>query len=263
MWYTFGMDILRRSFVGAVMIAALALSASSATIVESLVLDGTAPVSISEDTTVSNLSVTAQSRLTVDSGVTLRVINYIGNDILLQLYGGGTVAIGNLQDDKGFIEANGSVTLRFTAETDTHGLASGAFFHVDASVAASLVTENRNGTNFVVRWNDVRGAAYPYACNGDQATQPWLVDNGARSHVDMGRYQSFPATGQGGYLDWSQRSTAIREVFLVLSDTEDARPSHGVDSARPFLLGDISSHDFSGLAAAGACAETGAAEGAC
>ena len=174
----------------------------------------------------------------------MSVVNYVGNDILFQLYGGGTVAIENLADDKGFIEANGAVTLRFTAETDTHGLASGAFFHVDASVAESLVTENRNGTNFVVRWNDVRGAAHPYAYNGDKATQPYLVDNGARSHVDMGRYQSFPATGQGGYLDWSQKSTAIREVFLVLSDTEDARPSQGVDSARPFLLGDSSTHDF-------------------
>ena len=232
-----------RQVACAVCMAALLLPTSAAIVVESLVLDGAAR-SISEDTVVSNLSVTAQSKLTVVSGVTLNVVNYVGNDILLQLYGGGTVAIENLADDRGFIEANESVTLRFTAETDTHGLASGAFFHVDASVAASLVTENRNGTNFVVRWNDVRGAAYPYAANGDQISQPVLVDNGARSHVDMGRFQSFPATGQGGYLDWSQRSTAIREVFLVLSDTEDARPSHGVDSARPFLLGDASSYDF-------------------
>ena len=234
----------RRQVACAVCLAALLLPASAAVVVESLVLDGTVPVSIVEDTTVSNLSVTAQSHITVDSGVTLSVVNYVGNDILLQLHGGGTVAIENLQGDMGFIEANDSVTLRFTAETDTHGLASGAFFHVDASVAASLVTENRNGTNFVVRWNDVRGAAYPYAYNGDQDTQPYLVDNGARSHVDMGRYQSFPATGQGGYLDWSQRSTAIREVFLVLSDTEDAHSSQGVSGARPFLLGDSSSHDF-------------------
>ena len=211
-----GKSASKMSWYGFLLCTLTVLSASSATIVESLVLDGTVPVSIAEDTTVSNLSVTAQSRLTVDSGVTLSVVNYVGNDILLQLYGGGTVAIENLQDDIGFIEANGSVTLRFTAETDTHGLASGAFFHVDASVAASLVTENRNGTNFVVRWNDVRGTAYPYAYNGDQVTQPFLVDNGARSHVDMGRYQSFPATGQGGYLDWSQKSTALILAFMIL-----------------------------------------------
>ena len=31
-----------------------------------------------------------------------------------------------------------------------------AFFHVDSSRADTLVTEEENGTNFVVRWDDVR-----------------------------------------------------------------------------------------------------------
>ena len=213
---------------------------------EARTLDGT-PVTFSEDTVISNLFVDARTKVTVNAGVTLDVVVYgvntdhAENDTLCQLYGAGTMRITDLADDKAYIEANQSVSLKFLAPsvgTNTHALAAGAMFHLDAMEPGSFDAEMRDGTNRVARWRDVRGDGYMHAANTDESTQPFLVP-GALPWVDMGRYVTSGSTGC--FLVWSERHADIREVFMVVSDTEDARVS---SSVKPFLLTDDSTHDF-------------------
>jgi len=102
----------------------------------------------------------------------------------------------------------------------------GAWFHADASATASLVTEQENGTNFVVCWRDVRGNGI-YATNdvANSGPRPFLrsaCQNGLPV-VDFGSYH-YPAkgvVGYGAYLNWSEMWTKIYECYFVYSDTED------------------------------------------
>ena len=113
-----------------------------------------------------------------------------------------------------------------------------AFFHVDASRADTLELEEENGTNFVVRWNDVRG-------NGNYATNSlwspaWrpnpekrrafissVTQNGLPV-VDFGPMLFNGLTnavgeiqGYGATMSWRYASTNTYEIYEVISDTPD------------------------------------------
>ena len=222
----------------------------AATVEESRTFNGT-DVTFSEDTVISNLIVSSQTKVTVNSGVTVDVINYAGS-ALMKLFGSGTMRITDLAGTDGKIEANQSVVLRFlapSATTDTHSLASSATFHVDAMDAASFTSEIRGGVNYVSKWSDVRGGGYMNAANADEATQPFLVDS-AFPWLDTGSYwvssKAETAGNHGGYLAWSSELNDIREVFLVVSDTDDVRSSKPKNVPAPFLLSSVvrESYDF-------------------
>ena len=113
-----------------------------------------------------------------------------------------------------------------------------AFFHVDASQADTLELEEVNGTNFVVRWHDVRG-------NGNYATNsPWTttwrpapanrrafissVTQNGLPVVDFGSMLFSGLTnevgeiqGYGATMTWKTACPAAREVYEVISDTPD------------------------------------------
>ena len=114
-----------------------------------------------------------------------------------------------------------------------------AFFHVDSSRAGALVTEaGDGGTNFVVRWNDVRDNGM-YATNclweGTWRTNPenrraFVSAETLNGHpvVDFGPmiFEEYTdaqgaTIGHGASMIWSQACTNAYEVYEVISDTED------------------------------------------
>ena len=230
--------------VGVVLMAS---GLDAATMEESRTLNGTS-VTFVEDTVISNLTVSSQTKVTVNSGVTVDVMNYAGS-ALMQLRGSGTMRITDLAGADGQIEAGESIVLRFmepSATTNTHALAAAATFHVDARDAASFTSEMRGGVNYVSKWSDVRGEGYMNASNADEATQPFLVD-GAFPWLDTGSYwvKNLAEDNYGGYLAWSSALDNIREVFLVVSDTDDVRSSKPAGAPAPFLLSSVNAkYDF-------------------
>ena len=113
-----------------------------------------------------------------------------------------------------------------------------AFFHVDASFAESLVTEEVGGTNFVVRWNDVRN-------NGMFATNclyspSWRPNpENRRAFISQVRQNGLPVVdfgtmlfpgytnelgevlGYGATMIWNSPCPEAREIYEVISDTPD------------------------------------------
>ena len=113
-----------------------------------------------------------------------------------------------------------------------------AFFHVDASRADTLELEEDGGTNFVVRWHDVRG-------NGNYATNS-LWSPAWRPNPEKRRAFISPVTqnglpvvdfgpmlfngltnevgeiqGYGATMTFTKACPAAREVYEVISDTPD------------------------------------------
>ncbi len=111
-------------------------------------------------------------------------------------------------------------------------LVADAFFHVDASASSSFVTETQNGTNFVIRWNDVRGNGHPYAARtiGDTTlgrNDPYLgVDPvSGRTVVDFGTTYNTTtrSDGWGAALMWSEAVTRPMDIFVVERHNADMR----------------------------------------
>ena len=91
----------------------------------------------------------------------------------------------------------------------------GLLFHVDASDAATLTTEVRDGRTVVTRWADASGGDNAaVAPEGAQAAVLLPNELNGRPVVDFG-----PASGNAG-MDWLNTLTEIHDVFLVLGSQE-------------------------------------------
>ena len=168
----------------------------------------------------------------VPADVTYTVESLSGYAWRLTKTGEGTLAIRNMASDKVKLTvAEGTFTIpSFGSPSE---ILPDAFFHVDASSAASFTTETRNGTNFVTRWNDVRGSGHPYAARTINGTtlgrnDPYLgVDEtSGKTVVDFGTtYNGSTMTGGwGAALKWSETVTRPMDIFIVERHNADMRP---------------------------------------
>ena len=220
--------------------ASAAIAAASAAIpaaAETVTYDGTAQT-ISADTHLEVLVVSAATTVTVAQGVTLTVDEFIGNAQLTKA-GAGTLAVKNFSANSQITASAGTVRFAAGGPTDTT-LFDGAdtFFHVDASASASITTAGTLGGNALVsQLADIRGAGHPTASpvggTGTQFNKPW-IDAGALNGLDVLDFGTYwkSGTAEDGYgaaLCWSDGSSAIQEVLLVQADAHDSRSQ--------FLLG--------------------------
>ena len=113
-----------------------------------------------------------------------------------------------------------------------------AFFHVDASRADTLELEERNGTNFVSRWSDVRGNGL-FATNCLSGPSWRYNPESRRAFISDVRQNGLPvvdfgpimfkaytnavgeALGYGATMIWSKTCTNVHEVYEVISDTPE------------------------------------------
>ena len=150
--------------------------------------------------------------------------------------GGGLLRILDVKNSKVRFEVRGGKVLFDRSEPYAFEK---AFFHVDASRADTLVTEEENGTNFVVRWNDVRdngrfatNCMYTAKWRPDPENRRAFISSVTQNGmpvVDFGEmllnaYTNSLGESLGGYgatMIWNAGCTNAYEVYQVVSDTPD------------------------------------------
>lgn len=184
----------------------------------------------------------SDGRVSVSDSANLDAVSAAGKFIK---EGSGDLVVCRAMDSQDIVVAEGNLTV-------SPLMSQSSFFHVDASDSSTMETVLENGTNFVTRWNDAVGGS----CHADSSsyTSSWRSSPETRrpflrvnpqnglSIVDFGSYlTSTVSDGYGAAMDWSETCTEIREVFLVVADTEDLiglRSKYsGKDINGPFLLG--------------------------
>ena len=143
--------------------------------------------------------------------------------------GGGTLRILMMHNSKVRFDVQGG---KVFFDRQMPRVCADAFLHVDASRPDTLELEEQNGTNFVVRWNDVRGngmfatncLAGPAWRTNPENRRAYISDvtqNGLPV-VDFGPvlYEGH-AEGYGATMIWSKTCTNAYEVYEVIADTPD------------------------------------------
>ena len=174
--------------------------------------------------------------INVQSGDVAVIDRLAGDRGTITKTGGGMLRVCEVCNDKVKFVVNGGKLL---FDRPQPSALDKAFFHVDASRSDTLVTEEVNGTNFVVRWNDVRGngifatnCMYTAAWRPDpenrrafisSVTQNGMpvVDFGEMLHVANTNSLGAPRDGYGASMIWNKACTNSYEVFEVISDTPD------------------------------------------
>ena len=159
-----------------------------------------------------------------------------GNRGTVTKTGGGLLRVCQVVNDKVKFVVNGGKLL---FDRPQPSALDKAFFHVDSSRSDTLLTEELNGTNFVVRWNDVRGNGV-FATNCMYKTK-WrshperrrafissvkqngmpVVDFGEMLHEANTNSLGEAREGYGASMIWNETSVKSYEVFEVVSDTPD------------------------------------------
>jgi len=172
-----------------------------------------------------------------------------GNGGLLTKTGEGTLLIGvNKAAKTKFSVSEGTLSVPPLDIPSCDDILAKACFHVDASEASSLTLNTVNGTNFVTRWNDVRGDGYPYATKPtDVASYPYIGtdETTGKTVVDFGTTwnKTTRADGYGAALVWND-FTGYRpmDIFIVERHNADMRQiiangGSGTDYRNQALLG--------------------------
>lgn len=192
-------------------------------------------------------TITGPGRLTPTGSVNIPEFTLNGDETL-DVPAGATYSIGVLKGAGGLLTKSGAGSLvvslvksanaRFAVEEGAFTISpmvvpscddilDDACFHVDASVASSFVTTTVNGTNFVSRWNDVRGSGYPYAIKPNNANAPWIdVDETTgKPVVDFGTTwnNSTRTDGYGATLTWNEEIRRPMDMFIVERHNADMR----------------------------------------
>ena len=224
-------------------VASITLSADSTSSAE-LILSGGAKVSVGtfyNDGTVSGngtitaareerslLTLSADRSIDVPAGSVCAIDHLADTGYRLIKTGAGKLVVNSVNASKTKIRVEEGVLEFMEVPSGTQTALDKAWFHVDASVADSMICEMHDGTNFVIRWSDVRGEGHPYAeknpnshCKG----YPFAVEgylNGLPV-VDFGTlWQDGGLSGVGASQVWSETCTRPIEVFAVIGDTEDS-----------------------------------------
>ena len=208
--------------------------------------------SMAETTFESERVLVEDTTVDVAAGDTLEIGLLSGKYTLTKTGGGELVVHAVAQPSSGgtSISLEGGSLSFALCDRPTTAMSS-AYLHLDASQTNTMTFVRENGTNFVSRWNDANGGSR-YAAHDDTSFRTWRdsshmpflrtdFQNGLPV-VDLGSYVCSTMTnangegeGYGAALRWSNASSAIREVFLVLSETEDIKslPSRYDFAANP------------------------------
>ena len=215
----------RRSVLFAVAVVSVVSTFATVVIPKGEVLPNNS--TINEDTVVEELNLASNMAYTVFSTATLTIKNVTGGAFRFTAQGYGTVVFEKIENTAMSLYVTPATHVRFRA-VNRPAVCDRAFFHVDASDEATMDISSFNGTNFVKRWNDVRGDGHPYATKNSNSNckgYPFAVNGylNGRPVVDFGTlYQNNGLRGVGASLVWSEACARPVEVFAVIGDTEDS-----------------------------------------
>lgn len=196
--------------------------------------------SVSADTTIEALHVSAATTVTIADGCTLTVEELVG-DALVTKAGNGTLVVKNFSANSQISATAGSVRFAAGGPMDTTAFdTDNTHFHVDASVASTRTSggTDAQGRTLVSQLADVRGAEKPFSASNSY-NMPW-IDSGALNGLDVLDFGTFWYTGRidgyGAALVWSAASANVREVLLVYSDAHESHDQ--------FLLGAVNAYHY-------------------
>lgn len=209
---------------------------------------------------IPEFTLNGDETLDVPAGATYTIGVLKGAGGLLTKSGAGSLVISLVKSANArFAVEEGSFTISPMVVPSCDDIFAGACFHVDASVASSFVTTTVNGTNFVSRWNDVRGSGYPYATKPNNENAPWIDadETTGKPVVDFGTTwnNSTRADGYGATLTWNEEIRRPMDVFIVERHNADMRQIV-IDAAAEGQSGDVCYRNqallgFAGSASAG------------
>ena len=207
--------------------AELVLSGGAKVAVDTFINDGR----VTGDGTITarresrlQLALSSDTTLNVPNGSVCTIGQLADTGYRLTKTGGGKLVVNGVNAAKTKIKVEEG-TLEFKSVSDeTPTALAKAWFHVDASVAESLTTVPRDGTNYVTRWDDVRGAGYPYAERTIGKNDPFIADatlNGLPV-MDFGTtWNSNKRDGYGAAMAWSETLERPMEIFIVEQHNDD------------------------------------------
>ena len=219
------------------------------------------------------LTLTGDVEIAVPAGTTNHIEFLLGGNHTITKTGAGCLEIG-IVTNTGVSIAVSEGTLAFS---DPRTLTTtGTLFHVDASLASSLVTVTENGTNFVTRWNDAEGGAY-YATYDTARPRPMLAVNHAAgldmidfgqlyyssdkgaAHADATRdpldaaTQAILKSGYGAAFNISAQLNGVKDYVYVMQDREESKD----------LIAATTSYEIPGPSVLGPSANYGGRGGGC
>ena len=219
------------------------------------------------------LTLTGDVEIAVPAGTTNHIEFLLGGNHTITKTGAGCLEIG-IVTNTGVSIAVSEGTLAFS---DPRTLTTtGTLFHVDASLASSLVTVTENGTNFVTRWNDAEGGAY-YATYDTARPRPMLAVNHAAGldMIDFGQLyyssdkgaahadgtrdtldaatQAILKSGYGAAFNISAQISGVKDYVYVLQDREESKD----------LIAATTSYEIPGPSVLGPSANYGGRGGGC
>ena len=185
-------------------------------------------------TTLDEVTLSADVSYDVAQGDTLVLKVVGGYNYLITKTGKGRLVIKAVDGDKVRVDLReGILELNADGAALAASALAKAWFHVDATAAASMTTEEADGKTLVSAWADVRGAGHPSATVVDGQShlnhKPYVTENGCGGLpvVDFGSlynwYLDHGLKGYGAAMMWSEICTNPAEVFAVIGDTEDAK----------------------------------------
>lgn len=155
--------------------------------------------------------------------------------------GVGSLSLGYLEPTFDSLSVEGGV---LNVKDGFAGALQKAFYHADASAAGTLKTSDDGTSVRVKQWRDADGGSVFSSVNSRCPKAPTLLANATNGLpvLDFGPFMQsksstdYHAEGESSAMSWSQGSTSIREVHLIVGD----RPG---DSGE-FLLGGTDTYHF-------------------
>lgn len=197
-----------------------------------------------------NLPVGTNALITVEAGDVLYIDKITGERGTVTKSGAGKLCV------KRLVNRNVSFDVqegRLFFDRQMPRVCADAFFHVDASRTDTLELAEQNGTNFVTRWNDVRGnglfatncLAGPSWRHNPENRRAFIsaVQLNGMPVVDFGSIMYDGHDGYGATMIWSRTCTNAYEVYEVISDTPDVATA---SKATAFLSSSLDRKSYRG-----------------
>ncbi len=190
----------------------------------------------------SPLSLDSDTTIDVPSGDTVTYSTLSGGAYTLTKTGGGTIVFETISNASAKVVVSaGTLDVR-TVVPAKPAILSSAYLHLDATDLSTMTYTESDGVTYVSQWRDVNGGDIVLK-SVDNNHKPFITTSfrNGRNVMDLGaiRHSGMAAgLGYGAFFRIYKSNSAsscstMKEAFLVVGDTEDAKRSF-IDYGKPY-----------------------------
>jgi len=185
----------------------------------------------------SPLSLESDTTIDVPIGNTVTYSTLSGGAYTLTKTGGGTLVFETVSNASAKVVVSaGTLDVR-TVVPAKPAILSSAYLHLDATDLSTMTYTESDGVTYVSQWRDVNDGDIVLN-SGDDNHKPFITQSfrNGRNVMDLGaiRHKDMASgLGYGAFFKFSSTCSTMREAFLVVADTEDAKRSF-VDYGKPY-----------------------------